>query len=142
MDKLYITYPDSASPIVTEGGIVVNRYISETGQVSLQIIDFAPGAFRAFHHHNTWEITMVDSSSEGPGYIFFDSHWWRVDVGAVAFIPKGYPHAWSSGNNHGFKMLCIYGGTREEASRTWEENLETARPITPEEERVAHRWSP
>ncbi len=50
---------------------------------------------------------MVDSSSEGPGYIFFDSHWWRVDVGATAFIPKGYPHAWSSGNNNGFKMLCM-----------------------------------
>jgi len=142
MDKLYIAYPDSASSVVTEGGIVVNRYISEMGQVSLQVVDFVVGAFRALHHHHTWEITMVDSNSEGPGYIFFDRYWWRVDVGAVVFIPKGYAHAWSAGNNNGFKMLCIYGGTPEEASRVWEENLETVQPITTEEERNAHRWSP
>ena len=140
--KPYIVYPDTANSAVSPEGGVVNKYISEPDQVSFGVIDFAPGLFRALHHHHTWELIIVDNSSEGPGYTFFDGHWWRVDPGGAVFVPKGCSHAWSSGKNNGFKMLWVYGGTREEAGRVWEESFETARPITPEEERNAPRWQP
>ena len=140
--KPYIVYPDTAQSAVSLEGGVINKYISEPGQVSFGVIDFTSGLFRALHHHHTWELIIIDNSSEGPGYTFFDGHWWRVDPASAVFVPKGCSHAWSSGKNNGFKMLWVYGGTREEAGRVWEESFETARPITPEEERNAPRWQP
>ena len=77
--KPYIVYSDTASSAVSPEGGVINKYISEPGQVSFGVIDFTPGLFRALHHHHTWELIIVDNSSEGPGYTFFDGQWWRVD---------------------------------------------------------------
>ena len=140
--KPYIIYPDTASSAISPEGGVVSKYISEPGQVSFGTVDFAPGLFRALHHHNTWELIILDSSSEGSGYTFFDGHWWRVDPGSAVFVPKGYPHAWSSDKNSGFKMLWVYGGTREEAGRIREEDGAVAKPITPGEARKVPRWTP
>ena len=140
--KPYIVYPDTANSAASLEGGVVSKYISEPGQVSFGVVDFTLGLFRTLHHHYTWELIIIDNSSEGPGYTFFDGHWWRVDPGSAVFVPKGYSHAWSSGNNNGFKMLWVYGGTREEAGRVLEESFESAKPITLEEERNAPRWRP
>lgn len=140
--KPYIIYPHTATSAVSPEGGIVNKYVSEPGQVSFGVIDFIPGVFRALHHHHIWELIIIDASSEGPGYTLFDKHWWRVDPGSAVFVPKGCSHAWSSGSNNGFKMLWVYGGTREEAGRVWEEPIENARAITPEEEKNAPRWTP
>ncbi|MFC1988942.1 cupin domain-containing protein [Chloroflexota bacterium] len=100
-----------------------------------------PGVSRGLHHHNTWEVIIVDNSSEGPGFTYFNEKWWMVDPGGTVFVPKGYPHAWSCGNNNVFKMLWIYGGTREEAGRCWEDDSKTSMVITPKEEILASRWT-
>lgn len=137
----YITYP---KPKKTAGRAEVpgETFIDEPGQVCFGANDFAPGLFRALHGHHTWELVIVDSSSAGPGYIYFDGRWWRVDPGAAVFVPKGCPHAWSSGNTRGFKMLYIYGGSRAEAGRIWYVKPEEGECISLEEERNALTWAP
>lgn len=140
-DEPYIVYPSTASPAVSPEGGSVYTYISEQNLVSFGVVDFVSGTSFRLHYHNTWEIIIVDNSSEGPGYTNFNGKWWMVDPGAAVFIPKGYPHSWSCGNNNVFKMLWIYGGTREEAGRFWEDDNKTTMLITPEEERLAVRWA-
>ncbi len=138
----YIVYPGATKPAeVVQAELVARTYISELGKVSFGVNDFVPGLFRPLHHHHTWELIIIDNSSEGSGYTFFDGHWWRAEPGSGVFIPKGYPHAWSSGNDKGFKMLWVYGGSREEAGRIWDVELEGSHPITPEEERNALDWT-
>lgn len=137
----YIVYPTSESVEAHQiGAVVAKCYINEPGQVSFGVIDYVPGWFIALHHH-TWELIIIDSSSEGPGYTFFDGHWWRADPGSGVFLPKGCPHAWSSGNEKGFKMLWIYGGSPEEAGRVYDADPETFQAITPEEKRSALIWT-
>jgi hypothetical protein len=138
----FIVYPNSESvKVIPTGAAVVNCFIDEPGEVSFGTIDYVPGWFIALHHHHTWELIIIDGSSEGPGYTFFDGSWWRADPGCGVLLPKGYPHAWSSGNDKGFKMLWIYGGAHDEASRIYDTDPETFRPITPEEERKAPIWT-
>jgi len=138
----YIVYPTSESVEAHQiGAVVAKCYINEPGQVSFGTIDYVPGWFIALHHHHTWELIIIDSSSEGPGYTFFDEHWWWADPGSGVFLPKGCPHAWSSGNEKGFKMLWIYGGSPEEAGRVYDADPETFQAITPEEERSALIWT-
>jgi quercetin dioxygenase-like cupin family protein len=93
----YIVYPDTANFSASPEGGMIGKYVSELDQVSFGVIDFSPGMSRILHHHNTWELIIVDDSSDGPGFAFFDGHWWRVEPGSAVFVPKGYPHAWSSG---------------------------------------------
>lgn len=140
----YITYAHSTKSVEVHhiGLVVAKRYINEPGQVSFGTIDYVPGWFIPLHHHHTWELIIIDNSSEGPGYTFFDGHWWKADPGSGVFIPKGYPHAWSSGNNSGFKMLWIYGGSSQEADRINDVDPEAFRPITQEEESKAVAWTP
>jgi len=142
--KPYIIYPNTAKPVeVGQLGAVVNMcYINEPGQVSFGAIDYVPGWFIAIHHHRTWELIIIDNSSDGPGYTFFDECWWRADKGSGIFFPKGFPHAWSAGSMYGFKMLWIYGGSHEEAGRIYDIDPQTFQPITPEEERAALTWTP
>ncbi len=138
----YIVYPSAdKSAAVAQTELVTKTFISEPGQVSFGVNDFVPGLFRSLHRHYTWELIIIDDSSEGPGYTFFDGHWWRADPGSSVFIPKGYSHAWSSGNDKGFKMLWVYGGSREEAGRIWDVKPEAGQPITPEEEKNALVWT-
>ena len=143
MDMMpYITYPNAESVEVHQIGATVTKcYINEPGQVSFGVMDYVPGWFIALHSHNTWELIIIDSSSEGPGYAFFDGHWWRADPGSAVFIPKGCQHAWSSGNDKGFKMLWIYACSHQEAGRTYHADPETFQPITPEEKRNALTWT-
>lgn len=123
---------------VDQFGDTFNRcYIDEPGQVSFGVKDYTPGRFVSPHHHRTWELIIIDGSSEGPGYTFFDGYWWRVDPGSGVLIPKGYPNAWSAGSNRGFKMLWVYGGSLEEADRIIDVNTQDFHAITPEEEREA-----
>ena len=138
--KPYIKYP---KPYKTgaEAEVSGKPLINEQGQVSFGINDFKPGIFRALHGHYTWELVLVDSSSEGPGYVYFDGHWWRVNPGAAVFVPKGIPHSWSSGNTTGFRMIWIYGGAREEAGRIWHGKPEEGKCISPEEEISAPTWT-
>ncbi len=127
---------------VDQFGVIFNRcHIDEPGQVSFGVKDYAPGRFVSLHHHHTWELIIIDGSSEGPGYTFFDGHWWRADPGCGVFIPKGSTHCWSSGNEQGFKMLWIYPGSHEEAGRIYDVDPETFRAITPEEEKNALVWT-
>ena len=70
----YIKSPKPYQPGAT-GEVSGTPLINEPGQVSLGINDFKPGLFRALHGHHTWELVLVDSSSEGPGYIYFDGRW-------------------------------------------------------------------
>lgn len=136
----YIKYPKPYRAS-TAGEISGRPQISEPGQVCFGITDFKSGDFRSLHGHNTWELITVDSSSEGPGYVYFDSRWWRADPGAAVFVPKGIAHAWSAGNTTGFRMIWIYGGSQEEAGRIWHVNPEEGKSISPEEERIATRWT-
>ncbi|MCL5807154.1 MAG: AraC family ligand binding domain-containing protein [Deltaproteobacteria bacterium] len=144
-DRPYITYPAprafSMTPAVKKE-LTGTLFVNEPGQVSFGANDFSPGLFRALHGHHTWELIIIDGSSAGPGYTYFDGRWWRVDPGASVFVPKKCPHAWSSGNTHGFRMLWIYGGSREESGRIWYVNPEEARGISPEEEKDALVWTP
>ena len=139
----YITYPSATGRLETHQiGEVANKcYVNEPDQVSFGVIDYIPGWFIALHSHETWELIIIDSSSEGPGYTFFDGRWWRAAPGSAVFIPKTYPHAWSSGNERGFKMLWIYGGSHQEAGRTYHVDPETFKPITQAEEGKAHTWT-
>jgi len=139
----YITYPSVTESVKVHhiGAVISKCYINEPGEVSFGVIDYVPGWFIVLHHHQTWELIVVDSGSEGPGYTFFDSRWWRADPGSGVFIPKGYPHAWSAGNNTGFKMLWIYGGSQEEASRVYDCDPKTFQPITPDEEAHCLIWT-
>ena len=144
-DRPYITYPapnkPAAKPAVKKE-LTGTLFVNEPGQVSFGANDFSPGLFRALHGHHTWELIIIDGSSAGPGYTYFDGRWWRVDPGASVFVPKKCPHAWSSGNTNGFRMLWIYGGSREESGRIWYVNPEEARGISPEEEKDALVWTP
>ncbi len=142
-DRPYITYPGiTGSAEVQQVGEVVDRcYIDELGEVSFGVIDYVPGWFIALHHHHTWELIIIDSSSEDSGYTFFEGQWWRADPGSAVFLPKGCPHAWSSGNNKGFKMLWVYGRGHEEAVRVYDADPQTFQPITRDEERNAPIWT-
>ncbi|MBM2824906.1 MAG: AraC binding protein [Dehalococcoidales bacterium] len=138
----YIVYPRAnKSAAGTKTELAINTFVNEPGQVSFGVNDFVPGLFRSLHRHYTWELIIIDSSSAGPGYTFFDGHWWRAEPGSGVFVPKGCPHSWSSGNSKGFKMLWVYGGSREEAGRIWDVRPEDGQPITPEEERNALVWT-
>lgn len=139
----YIVYPETACPVESgQLGAVVNRcFINEPGQVSFGVIDYVPGWYIALHHHHTWELIIIDKSSEGPGYAFFDGHWWCADPGSGVFLPKGVPHAWSAGREKGFKMLWIYGGSHEEAGRIYDVDPRAFMPITPDDEDTTLRWT-
>jgi quercetin dioxygenase-like cupin family protein len=142
-DRPYIVYPDTAK-LISEAGleqIVIKGYINEPGLLSFGTVDFVPGWFVAPHSHHTWELIIVGDSSEGPGYTFFDGHWWRVKPGSCVFVPKGYTHCWSAGNKKGFKMLWIYPASHEAAGRVWDGDPKTFRAITPEEESNALVWT-
>ncbi len=140
-ERPHITYPKPNKP-VAKGDVPGTVFINEPGKVSFGANDFSPGLFRPLHGHHTWELIIVDGASDGPGYVNFEGRWWRVDPGAAVFVPKGCPHAWSSGNTRGFRMLWVYGGAREEAGRIWYVKPEEGRAITPEEERNALLWTP
>ena len=139
----YIVSPGISAAIKEEriGELFTRLYIDKPSQLSFGIIDFVPKTAVSLHIHNTWELVLVDSISEGPGYVFFDGNWWQAAPGCGVYMPKGHPHAWSAGNNNGFKMLYIYGGSREEAGRVWTEEAKTFQPITTEEERKAILWT-
>jgi len=142
--KPYITYPGitGSAEVQQIGEVVTKCYINEPSQVSFGVIDYVPEWFIALHSHETWELIIIDSSSEGPGYTFFDGHWWKADPGSAVLIPKTYPHAWSSGNEKGFKMLWIYPSSHQERGRTYHVDPETFQPITPDEEGKALTWTP
>ena len=125
----YITYSSTPLEIEHINAIVSNRYINESRQVSFGVIDYIPGWVLALHHHYTWDLIIIDSSSNGPGYVSFKGCWWKAEPGSAVFIPKGFPHAWSSGNKKGFKMLWIYGGSVEEAGRLYDINPKLFKPI-------------
>ena len=139
----YITYPGitGSAEVQQVGEVVARCYINEPGEVSFGVIDYVPEWFIALHHHHTWELIIIDSSSEGSGYTFFEGQWWRADPGSAVFLPKGCPHAWSSGNDKGFKMLWVYGGAHEEAGRVYDTDPQTFQPITRDEERNAPIWT-
>jgi quercetin dioxygenase-like cupin family protein len=138
----YIIYPSGGQQV--EAGqlneVVVTRYIDEPGQVSFGTIDYVPGWHIALHHHNTWELIIIDGSSAGPGYTFFDGRWWRADPGSGVFVPRGYPHAWSCGNSKGFKMLWVYGDSATKAGRAYDTDPDSFRAITEEQEDGAGIW--
>jgi quercetin dioxygenase-like cupin family protein len=140
--KPYIADINTATILeVDQLGCVFNRcYIDEPEQVSFGVKDYAPGRFVSPHHHRTWELIIIDSSSEGPAYTFFDGYWWRVHPGSAVFIPKGYPNGWSAGRDKGFKMLWVYGGSLEEADRIIDIDTQDFHAITPAEEKNALTW--
>ena len=139
-ERPYIVYPRKTAPLVAGQPVPANVFVNEPGKVSCGVLDFVPGLVRATHHHDVWELIIIDSSSPGPGYVFFDEHWWRTNPGAAVFIPAGYAHAWSAGNNWGFKMLWIYGGTRDEAGRHYHVEPDSYQAITAEEEKGTAVW--
>lgn len=142
-ERPYITYPNAIRSVELHqiGNVIAKCYVNEPGEVSFGVIDYAPSWFIVLHYHHTWELIIIDSSSEGPGYTFFDGHWWRSDPGSGVFIPKGHSHAWSAGNNNGFKMLWVYGGSHEEASHVYDCDPKTFKPITPSEEGNCPVWT-
>ncbi len=142
-DKPYVIYPESSVQVeVGRLGSVINRcFINEPNQASFGVIDYVPGWYIAPHHHRTWELIVIGADSAGPGYTFFENRWWLATPGSATFFPKGYPHAWSAGNDKGFKMLWIYGGSHEEAGRIYDGNTEDFKPITREQERNAQVWT-
>jgi quercetin dioxygenase-like cupin family protein len=139
-DKPYVAYPGSGRPGGPAASPFSATYVSEPGKVSFGVQEFPPHYIRSLHRHNLWELIIIDGSSEGPGYVFFDGRWWSILPGAGVFVPRGYPHSWSSGKNR-FKMLWVYGGSRDEAGRIYDVPEGEARPITEEEEKAATLWS-
>ncbi len=139
-DKPYIAYPGTKAASSSKE-IAPTTLVSEPGKVSYGINDFKPGDFRTLHHHDRWELIIVDGSSAGPGFVFFDGKWWRAEPGSGTFVPPGYPHAWSAGSK-GFRMLWVYGGSREEAGRHFHIEPITDKAITPEAEKNAPLWKP
>jgi len=139
----YIIYPGKGKQVEAgQVGAVVNMcYIDEPGQVSFGVIDYVPGWCIPLHHHTTWELIIIDKSSEAPGYTFFNDRWWRADPGSGVFIPKGYAHGWSSGNSKGFRMLWIYGDSAEKAGRIYDTDPDLFHPITSEDEKNASIWA-
>ncbi len=140
--KPYITYPGRIKPEQVQriGDVVSTAYVNEPGQVSSGDIDYVPGWFIATHHHDTWELIIIDASSPEAGFVLIDGKWWRAEPGSRVFIPKGVPHAWSSGNNKGFKMLWNYGGSHEESGRAYDADPKTFKPISREKEKNAAVW--
>ena len=140
-NKPYITYP--TNPLSTQhvGTVITKAYINEAGQVSFGVIDYIPGWYIPVHHHNTWELIIIDASSPYSGFVWFDGLWWRAEPGSSVFVPRGFPHAWSSGNSKGFKMLWVYGGAHEEAGRVFDGNPDAFKPISRKEEKAAAKWS-
>jgi hypothetical protein len=135
-DRPYIVYPGTGVMPLPNSA----TYVSEPGKVSFGVQNFPPYYVRSLHRHNLWELIIIDGSSEGPGFVFFDGRWWRVLPGAGVFVPKGYPHSWSSGKNR-FKMLWVYGGSRDEAGRIYDVPEAEGKPITPEQEKNAPLWT-
>ena len=141
INKPYITYSDNPLSTQQVGAVVSKAYINEDGQVSFGVIDYVPGWYIPLHGHNTWELIIIDANSPHPGFVLFDKRWWRAEPGSSVFVPRGFPHAWSSGNDQGFKMLWVYGGAHEEAGRIYEGNPKTFKPISRGEEKAATIWS-
>ncbi len=139
-NKPYITYLSKPLEIQKIDSVLSKCYVNEVGQVSFGTIDYIPGWFIALHHHYTWELIIIDCSSVGPGYTLFNGCWWRAEPGSAVFIPKGFSHAWSSGNDKGFKMLWVYGGSHEEADRLYDVDPQIFQPISQEEERAVFAW--
>jgi quercetin dioxygenase-like cupin family protein len=140
-NKPYITYSDNPLSTQKVGAVVTKAYVNEAGQVSFGVIDYVPGWYIPLHRHNTWELIIIDASSPNAGFVLFNGRWWRAEPGSSVFVPKGYPHAWASGNETGFKMLWVYSGSHEEAGRTYEGNPEAFKPISKSEEKAARMWS-
>ena len=140
-ERAYVVYPERAIFENPAADVSPKVFINEPGTVSFGTIDFPMHYIRALHRHKTWELIILDNSSEGPGYVFFDDLWWRVLPGSGVFVPKGLSHAWSSGANR-FKMLWVYGGSRKEAGRILDVPEGTMQPISADEEKKARIWSP
>ena len=140
--KPYITYPKSPADVQRVGVVISKTYVNEPGQVGFGSIDYIPGWHISLHHHNVWELIIIDSGSVGPGFVMFGGRWWRAEPGSAVFVPNNSPHAWSSGNEKGFKMLWVYGGTHQEAGRIYDVEPEAFLGISREEERRATGWSP
>ena len=138
----YLIYPSQGAQVEAGqvGDVVVTRYVDEPGQVSFGVIDYVPGWRIALHHHNSWELIIIDGSSQGPGYTLFDGHWWRAEPGCAVFVPEGCPHAWSSGNSKGFKMLWVYGDSPTKAGRVYDTDPASFQAITEEQENGAGIW--
>jgi quercetin dioxygenase-like cupin family protein len=139
--KPYITYPGKPAEVQQVGPVVSKSYVNEPGRVSFGTIDYVPGWFISLHHHNIWELIIIDAGSAGAGFVMIDGRWWRAEPGSAVFVPKGYTHAWSSGNEKGFKMLWVYGGTHQEAGRAYDIKPEEFKGISREEEKLALAWT-
>ena len=141
-EQPYMIYPDTATEHGEPGVKVISKlFVNEQEKVCYGTVDFVPGWSVALHSHNTWELIIVGGESEGPGYVFFHDQWWRADPGSALFVPKGFVHGWSSGNNNGFKMLWIYEGSVEEAGRNWVKDYRPSPLISPAEEKAALIWT-
>jgi len=142
-DSPYMVYPATAKTHAEPGVKVVSKlFVNEMDRVCYGTVDFVPGWSVALHSHNTWELIIVGGESEGPGYVFFYDQWWRADPGSTLFVPKGFVHGWSAGNNNGFKMLWVYEGSVEQAGRNWVNDYRPSPLISPEEENDALVWTP
>jgi quercetin dioxygenase-like cupin family protein len=138
----YIVYPGIRPPALAKeiGPVLSQIYINEPGQISFSTIDYIPGWHIAPHRHDIWELIIIDKSSPQAGFVFLDGRWWRAEPGSAVFVPRNYPHAWSSSNDGGFKMLGVYGGSIEEAGRRYDVDPKKFLGITREEERQAALW--
>ncbi len=92
-EKPYVVYSEGAIFENPTSSVSPKVFITEPGTVSFGTLDFPLHYVRALHRHRTWELIILDNNSEGPGYVFFDKHWWRVLPGSGVFVPKGYSHA-------------------------------------------------
>ena len=144
MNQFSIIPPETAERVeaASLGSIVNLGFVNEAGQVSSGQIDYQPGMFIAPHRHHTWELILVGPGSASAGYVWAQEQWWKAPPGSHVFLPKGMVHAWSCGNQAGFVMLWIYGGSREEAGRIYVGDPEAFRPITAEQQREARIWQP
>src|ERR1039457_3775599 len=92
----FSTYPGSPAEVLQVVEVVSKTYVNEPGQVSFGTIDYVPGWHVSLHHHNVWELILIDGGSAGAGFVMFGGRWWRAEPGSAVFVPKNYPHAWSS----------------------------------------------
>jgi len=141
-EQLRFVYPGIRPPAESKeiGHVLSQTWVNEAGVVSFGTINYVPGWYIAPHHHDIWELIIIDRSSPAAGFVYLDSRWWRAEPGSAVFIPRGVIHAWCSGNDQGFLMLGIYSGSTEEAGRHYDVDPRKFRAITREEERQAALW--
>jgi len=85
----------------------VNRDVSGSEQMTMQIVDVLPGAVSkpGHTHTNCEEIIFVDS---GGGDILIGNEVYPLRTGDIVFIPKGIRHMTRNPGKDKMRLICSF----------------------------------